>query len=351
MIEITAEIYQFLSRDNISDQDLAEYNASPAQRPDIWAYGSYKITKKPFELAFSQPFPARPSIGAHQYVDEIVDYYLEQRWPKCITGKIRISVNKEDLKDPTTVKNLLTFLRLNIWKLRDQNNMLAEMVDQFARVKGYRREFFNMQLFDIVGSRRPSASRNYVQTPVGEYIGPGVAYIKNIDPLNMPNELVWSQIVPFPEPTDLKNDLSDLEKRITEIQRHNNSYNELRDAKHYLHEGDVKASIRSASTAVEVILEYYCRLWGITMPREKVPFDEKIEKILAKGSRPSFKAADPNTATRLRYLYRTSSKTRHEGDCYYIDDSGTKVLVRTVELSEKFLEAAEKFTLWMDSLV
>ena len=172
MPEIKAEIYQFLSRNNVLDQDLGEYKVSPKQRPDIKLCISYKIIKKPFDLAFAQPFPMRPSIGAYQYVDEIEDYYLEQRWPKCIVGKVFITMNEEDLKNLSTIKNLLLYLRFNIWTLKEHNKMMAEMMDQFASVKGYRREFFGAQIFDIDGNRRPSTSQNYVQTPIGEYIGP-----------------------------------------------------------------------------------------------------------------------------------------------------------------------------------
>ena len=42
-----------------------------------------EVRDKPFETNFAQLPPSRPSIGAHEYVDDEVDVYMSRRWPKC----------------------------------------------------------------------------------------------------------------------------------------------------------------------------------------------------------------------------------------------------------------------------
>jgi len=357
-MELKGEVYQFLSRANIPDVRLGIMKASPKQRPDIVFSIVHEICSKPFEINFAQVIPSRSSIGAFEYIDPYVDTYMEKRWPKCIKGIAQIQVTNTDMQDSETIKKILLFLRLNVWALKQHCAPLQGYTDQFASVPGYRREYFNSQIFDLSGKRRPSSSEKYVATPAKEYIGPGVSFITNISPfdnvaeggaLGIINELVWSQIVPFPQQSDFKTDLPKIRKKALEIKKHYNSYNELVDAHRLLSANEIKACVRSTASAVDAILRYYCEIWDINFPITQIPFDEKIEKILTEANKPSYKAFAPDTLLKLLYVYRARN-SMHEGDCYFRDTQGNTVPVKTPKQATEFIDAVEAFTVWIDSI-
>ncbi|CAG0989780.1 hypothetical protein ARNL5_03145 [Anaerolineae bacterium] len=343
-MELLGEVYQFLSRTNIPNVQLGIVKSSPKQRPELLFSISYEICNKPFEINFAQVTPCCPSIGAHEYIDPYVDIYMERRWPKCIKGKAQIQVSSRDLQDSETIRNILLFLRLNVSRIH-----LHKHKDQFAGVPGYKREYFANQIFDISGNRRPSSSENYIATPAGDYIGPGLSFIENISPFENVNELVWSQIIPFPNKSDSKVDLPFIKEKALAIKKHYNSYNELNDAQRFLLANEIKACVRSAASAVDAILRYYCEIWNISFPTMQIPFDEKIEKILNMANKPSYKTAEPEILLKLLYLYRTRN-SMHEGDCYYKDQQGNTVPVRTQKQATEFIDSAEAFTIWIDSI-
>ena len=226
---------------------------------------------------------------------------------------------------------------------------MATYTDQHATVKAYRREYFSQQIFDIRGKRRPSSSKNYCLTGVGEYIGPGVAAIVNRNSLEHVNEFVWSQIIPIPNPTNVTTDSPRIRKQWKEIKKHYNTYNELTDARRHHLGGDLKASIRSAASAVDAILRYYCSLWGVHFPSGRLPFNQKIENVLMSAAKPSYQSVSSINSEKLLYLYRARN-SMHEGDCYYKDNYGKVVQIQTKIQVEEFIDSAEQFTLWIDSI-
>ena len=333
---LTVEVYQFIPSTNMPNGRVGTLKTCPQQRPDITLTMDYELCDKPFEINFAQVVPTSPSIGAHEPIDPYVDTYMQKRWPRCIKGLGRIATRSPDETNSETIKTILLYLRSNVWFLKSRWEILREHAHHFARVPGYRRVFFYQQLGDIERNRRPSSSQHYAPVAVGEYCGPGVSSLPNISPFDFVNELVWSPVIPF---------LS----RTLEIRKHYNSYNELHDAKRFLDAGEIKACVRSGASAVDAILHYYSRIWDVPFPPAQLPFDEKIEHFLKVANRPSYRAADSHNLLRLLYLYRARN-SMHEGDCYYKDAAENKLTVGNREQAAPLVEAAEDFTLWMDSI-
>jgi len=276
---------------------------------------------------------------------------MEERWPKCLQGLGTIEIPEDSQSiSAELIRNILAFLRSSAWKLKDRVAGVLAAPDQLASHLGYRREYLDRQIFDVDGNRRPNSSENYVPTDLGEYVGPGVAFLPNIDPFNNRNQLVWSQIIPFPNRTTLTDDLPIIKRKATEIRKHYNSYNELADARRHLRQEDVKACVRSAASAVDAILRYYCSQWDVPFPKKKVAFDEKIEKILVSAGKLSYKSAAPKDLQKLLYLYRARN-AMHEGDCYYKDKSGNVIEVKSVNQCSALVDAVERFVIWIDSIV
>lgn len=344
------EVYQFLSRRNIDNVSLGKINTSPKQRPDLEFSIDFEIIDKPFEINFTQLIPSRPSIGAFEYIDPYIDVYMEKRWPKCIKGKGNVEVQNDDQRNNEILVAILQYMRVVCWHLKEHVSELKGYSDQFATVKAYRREYFNRQIFDICGNRRPSNSEKYCLTDIGEYIGPGVACIAGHSSLEYINELVWSQIIPFSNPKDMATDLPKIKQKLVEIRKHYNTYNELNDARRLHSTGELKSAIRSAASSVDAILRYYCSLWDVAFPGRGLQFHEKIETVLKEAKKPSYQSIDPLNSERLLYLYRARN-SMHEGDCYYKDNSGNVVQITNKDQVGDFIDAAEQFTLWVDSVV
>lgn len=346
-MEITAVVFQFLSRSNLQNLSLGTWNVSPAQRPDIQIRVDYHVNDKPFEINFAHVISRRPSIGACEYIEEDLDKYLSKRWPKCIRGDATIACPATDLNKRETLENILSFLRKHLWTWKEPHLCL---VDQLATTVGYRREYFSSQLCDIEGNRRPSSSQRFVPTEIGEYVGPGVVSFTNINAFDGINEFVWSWIIPFSARTDIYIDFPKLKKKLGAIRKHFNSYDELDDSRRHLIAGEIKACIRAAASGVDAILRFYSNLWDINFPGGKTPFDEKIEIVLASAGKPSYRSADFNNSKRLLYLYRARN-SMHEGDCCYKDSENQLIPVKDRSQAEVFVTAAEGFTLWIDGIV
>ena len=80
-----------------------------------------------------------------------------------------------------------------------------------------------------------------------------------------------------------------------------------------------------------------------------MPFDDKIEAVLRKANKPSYRQADPSTLQTILYLYR-SRNSMHEGDCCYNNSAGERVDVKTIAQARDFVEAVERFVMWIDAL-
>jgi hypothetical protein len=161
---------------------------------------------------------------------------------------------------------------------------------------------------------------------------------------------VWSEIIYFPGGGQLTDDLEMVRRRALEIRKHYNSYDEVFDARRHLANGELKACVRSAASAVDALLRYHCAQWDVPFPRKPKPFDDKIEEILRSAGKPSYRVADRGNLETLLDLYRARN-SMHEGDCYFKDDSGRVVKIRRGNQAEAFVDAVERFLVWIDSLV
>lgn len=351
---IKGEVYQFLSRSNISNFPTGVWNTSLAGQPEIIFKINYQVCDKPFEINFANIHPSNPSIGAHEYIDPNLDQYTSKRWPKCIKGIATINGPSTELQNTHTMKQILHFLRTHLWaqkKKSEYSQFIKQNMDQVATTPGYRREYFNQQFFDIDGNRRPSSTRYFVPAKIGDYVGPGLSCFPGVIGFNSVNEMVWSQIIPFKDRKDLKADLPILEEKIMAIGIHLNSYTELESAKRYLKDRDIKACVRFAANSVEAILRYYCEAWEIKFPENRhLQFDEKIENILINAEKPSYKKVDSGNLQTLLYLYRARN-SQHKCDCSFTDASGKLVRVTKLTQAAEFVTSAEAFTLWIDTIV
>lgn len=348
LMKARAEVFQFLSRSNIPTCPIGTSKISPQQRPDIAFSIDIDLCPRSFDLTIATPYPRQPSIGAAEYVDSEFDVYISDRWPMCIRGLAEFSISEEEFRDNAIIKKILLFLQQYVWTIRNDSKVIQQMSDQLTTQTGYRRQYFNSQMFDISGNRRPSSSEKYEYVSTGSYAGPGAVVI---DSISFPkvNELIWSQTIPFDSVTNIANDFAEVKKRAKKIKLHYNSYSEIRAAKEHLANGDLKACIRFAAPSIEAILKYYCGLWNVIFPRENISFDAKIEKVLSQAGKPSYKSVAPDNLKQILYLYLARNSS-HEADCYYTDDSGKVISVRTSH-ARTFIKAAEEFTLWIDAIV
>ena len=310
-MEFHAEAYQFLSRQNIANQLIGSAKTYPKDRADIVFLVDYEICDKPFELNFAEVIPKNPSIGPYEYIDPEVDLYMHQRWPKCIKAVAKINTNDQfELYNEIKVF-ILSFMRIVLWELRKHDEFVKKLIDQSARMLGYRRQYFSSQILDFDGNRIPNPSINYIPANVGDYTGPGIAFFPGRCDFNSIDQFVWSQIIPFPVQSGEEFDIPVIQKRASEIVKHYNAYNELSDAKRHLSSNEIKACMRSAAASIDAILHYYCKISGISFPNKKLQFDEKIESILKSANMPSYKEVDPDNLTKLLYLYRARN-SMHE---------------------------------------
>jgi hypothetical protein len=346
MASFSAKAYQFLTRRDFPDvADLGRLPAtSDALRIQLRL--NFSIAPKPFEIVFASIFGQRPTIGAWQFIDPYLDRYADARWPKCLFADVEITMS-----DSARFEELLPEVMLNIHNTLRQGVAIHPIFtagDQLSRRIGYRRSYYAQQWFDISGSRRPNPSEYYHPTRAGELLGPGVISA----PLgNQTMEMVWSQIIPFPNVTNIKDDLLRLKEVIVDMRKHYNGYHEFRDAQEHLAAREdmtgIKAAVRAAASGIDAILRFYCRLHSIKFPTARIPFDDKIEQILQATGMPSYRAIAPLEMDCIRDFYRARN-SMHEGDCYTTDAGGVQVPVDAPQ-ARKFVEAAERLAIWLDA--
>jgi len=332
----------------MKEEDLGTLRSSPKQRPDIKFEMHLKLEPKPFEMTFAQLKASQPSIGAAEYVDSDIDRFLTRRWPICIACHGEVEVPDQTL-DIELRKLILTYPRILLWNSTASILRAAIPKDQCALSKGYRREFFAHQTFDISGRRRPSTQAIYVPTEQGEPTGPGVVTFHQWDAFSSINEFAWSPILPFGNRTTFKNDKPAIKRSLDALRKHYNSDSEFTDAERYAKEGDIKAAVRSAASSIDANLRYYIALWGLSSPPGHLAFDEKVDNVLQRANRPIHSLVDPTGAENLRYLYRCRN-SMHEGDCYYKNNEGVRVDVRKISQVEVWIKAVAEFVVWIDSI-
>jgi len=292
-----------------------------------------------------EPHDDRPSIGAVQWIDP----YAELRWPSYSLVTFHADVEGTGLDTAAQcdiLQRMRTMVCLDIFDLPQ----LKALTDQVLSQDGYRYGYWTPDL-DFV--RNPvAAPGKYDNADRGEPIGPGhtslfaVGLGEIIDVYSL--ALVWSQAFSLPNRTNAQADQVAIRKRAQELKRHYNSKDELSRAEADLREGDVKGCIRSAASAIDAALRFYCAEWHVPFPTASVPFDQKIERILHEAGRPSYRGVDAAVLHDLLHLYRARN-AMHEGDCFYRDDHlGTDVYC-DITHARVFFSAAQTFTYWIDS--
>lgn len=351
MSELKVEAYQFFSRTSLPLGKSWSIKASSVLRPELPLLLTFEHVKKPFEMAFAQFKPQPPSVGAHQFVDHEVDSYFSQRWPTCLGAKGTVHLPDWQTDLPENVRReTLYFLRRLLWELPGGISGPEIPSDQRATTLGYRREFAHSRAFDILGSRRPSSIATFAASELGEPVGPGVATILEAWTPEVVNELIWSPILPFPNRSNVEHDESAIQAALAALKWHYNSYSEFRDARRHLEHSELKAAVRSAASAVDACLLHIRQASGVAEPPNFLPYDQKIEHVLKSAGRPSCQALEHVHSKQLLYLYRTRN-SMHEGDCFYMQDDGTRIQVREAAQVLQFVESAEAFILWADSTV
>jgi len=351
-MKIQFEGYQFFSRKILEDQLLNGGNQIPLnlrERPEIGFTLHGEVRKRQSPINFATLSPTRPSVGAFEGpLNQKVDVYMSRRWPQYLILYGDITIPEEEFTNELSVYWLYQIHNL-LWGPNVPWVQFLMLPDQLARIGGYRREYFNKRIDDFDRRPRPGGPGHFIQTHVGHPIGPGFCRL-DLPQFNVLDEYVWSQILPFSGATTFQNDKRDIIKKIKAIKLHENSYSELKKTHDWLKKGEVEAAARWAANAVDAILRYYCKAWDVEFPDERgLSFADRIEEALRGAFKPSYRQADPTTLQTIEYCYKARNKS-HEADCYYTDNVGKRVDVKTIAQAEEFVEAVERFVMWIDAL-
>ena len=345
---ITAHVIQFLSRDCVDSSLHGERQWAEFPDNDFSLNIEIRVKGLKNPPAFSEPWPTNPSIGAHQFVDP----YYKERWPTYLY----MTAQLDDPNHETSIERgryLLHALKQVCWSSFLSMPDLASQTDQRIANTGYR-WFYMSPVCDMNRNPLPDPDGMYISTSPDSPIGPGFATLTDYQTtwtggsfheLN----LVWSQAISLQGATESTTDASKINEKALKFKRHLNSYDELRDAKNYSDKNDVKGVIRSSASAVDAALRYYCDDWGIDFPRGNMPYDEKIKSILDKANRPQYYDLNNVESVNLLHLYRARN-SMHEGECYYKDKDTNEKVIPRIQEAKIFMESAERFVLWVDSL-
>jgi hypothetical protein len=344
MAKLQAVAYQFLSL----RQALQGAVRCPARQTGITIIFEFTVVEKPFDISFASISGRNPDIGPIQYVNPS-DRYADMRWPTCVQANVSIETDRE-LSAAEALNILMLDTRDAMYAVLSKNP-LFDITGHISSQVGYRRSYAAKPDLDIAYRRRPQPSEYYHPTLIGEYLGPGLITITDASP----RDFVWSQIIPFPNATNIATDLPRLREIINVMRLHYNGYNELRDARGHLKRAaeseqlaDIKTAIRSAASGIEPLMLFYCELHRIKFPQGPLSFDQKIESLLAASGMPSYRTINANGLALIGKLYRARN-SMHEGDAYFKEPTGLRVKV-DLPLAEKFVDAAEQFAIWIDSL-
>jgi len=330
---------------NVDSQE--SYIQSVAENPIKYKV-KYEFLIEPFSIQIAGLTGRNVSIGAFEYFDDELDIYLSERWP----AQRKVSGWVEKTEDFETNDDLLNFARKLLWF--NDNSDIAMPSDQLNAKLGYRREFHHHQHHDIFKLKRPSPTNNYFQTETNEPYGPGMVMIEDIRDSGLNNELVWSEILKFPNRTTFEKDKKRIKKNIEAHYRHYNSHIVLRDCEQHIKNGSYRAAIWAAAAAVDASLLRCIEVNGLKnkmlSPKYFGGFDERIAKVLELAGLPGFTLLEPEHAKNIRYLYRARNK-QHEADCYYSTDEKKIVKIYNVEQVRPLANSAKAFVLWIDTIL
>jgi hypothetical protein len=161
--------------------------------------------------------------------------------------------------------------------------------------------------------------------------------------------LVWSQAFSLDDISDRDTNMQRIRGRVRKLQRHWNSYEELSSAERYISKRDVKAAVRSASSAVEASMKFYSDEWGVRFPTGRnLSFGNRIDQVLLSANRVAFSNSDPESFEIIGRLYKARS-SMHEGACRYRDEATDGYVDVRLPEARTMVDAAEKFCLWVDA--
>lgn len=351
------EGFQFLVGETPYEKGpIASLRGSPSPRPDIAYDLVFLLEDRAFPTTFADIIPRGPSIGALEYIDPHVDAVLGRMWPFCIVLRGSVDIPEKELPELLRMQ-VLDHVRRLLWYPDGRSGARFLPFDQFATTAGYRRQRFCGGLLDLAGNRVPNPERSFVPSEIGDPVGPGVvSFLNKRDMFNTVNELVWSEIMPLPTRTTLKNDTPRLNRRIRKKDLHYNSVRRLDDARRLIQKDEAACAAWFGASAVDAALDYHRERWNTRKKdlektlNKRDPFNVKIEKTLNLAGKPSYRSKDPEGWKALGRLYY-SRNTSHEADCYYMEDDGSRKEVKSVDQVQPWLDAAEDFILWVESLV
>jgi hypothetical protein len=287
--------------------------------------------------------------------EHFLDPYAELRWPAYALATFEL-FNPEMVipaLDVAVQCDLLQAMRALVSSDICETSEVKAMADQLVAGDSYRFSYWT-PLLDPVGNPVAVEAGNYVNAERGEPLGPGNATIRGSGFTPGGAEycslaLVWSQAFSFPNRTSAQVDEPQVEKRTKDLKLQFGAKEDLKRADESLQKQDMKGCISSAQIAIEDALRFYCAQWGVRTPSlPGIEFHQRIERILKRANRPSYQAADSAGLTDLLHLYRASLKV-HGSDCYYHDDQLKKDVRCELRHAQQFLDAAIRFTFWLDS--
>jgi hypothetical protein len=302
---------------------------------------------------YTQPWELEKSESAS--TDRLVDPFAEIRWPAYALATFHL-VNPEapmPTLDVAVQCDLLQALRNRIDAELGEIPEIKAMADQFLGYDANRFSYWT-PLLDSVGNPIPVSSGDYIGASRAEPVGPGFAALRGTGVTRNGAEycslaLVWSQA--FSAPAETGNpEPTQLQKRLKELKTHFEAKEDIKRADECLQKSDLRGCISFAQIAVESAIRFYCNQWGARFPSlPGIDFHQRIERVLKRAGRPSYQAIDPAGLTDLLHLYRASLKA-HDANCYFHDDQLHRDVSCEVAHVEAFLDAAIRFTFWIDSL-
>ncbi len=345
-MKFTGSAYQFLASNINLKSTLPRKGYMFTELPDLQFDIEYLLIKKPFEINFTYEV-SRPCAGALEYINPKMSEFLTKKWPYCIVGDYSIIMDKK-YDNFNFYKRCLHLMRNRLWSIKDEIiKMKIDMSKHLIKKQGYRREYMINQMIDMDRNRIPSDSLWMREANIDDFIGPGLTSIHHICQVSRDPEFknffenfefIWGEYFKKPEHRTIVTD-EENKKNYRTMMFHFNSFDELENAKKDLKAGNIKNCIRNLAASLEPLLKFCCFLWDVKYPTEKgVQFDEKIEAILRSAGKPSYREYDDENMQMLLFLYRARS-SMHEGNCYYNDQYGNRIEIRTSIQGKAFLDS------------
>jgi len=318
--------------------------------PPTWTPGPGGTNKA--RPNYAPPWQLHSESGSTEH---FIDPYTELRWPAYALASFEL-FNPEvviSTLDVSVQCDLLQAMRDLVSSDIRETPEVKAMPDQFVVSDSYRFSYWT-PLIDPVGNPVAVEAGNYVNAESGEPLGPGNTTIRGCGFTPGGAEycslaLVWSQAFSFANRGNAQVDEPQVQKRAKDLKLQFGAKEHLKRADECLQKQDMKGSISSAQIAVEDALRFYCTQWGVRTPSlPGIEFHQRIERILKRANRPSYQAADSAALTDLLHLYRASLKI-HGSDCHFHDEQLKKDVRCELRHAQQFLDAAIKFTFWLDS--